>query len=60
MAQTTTQKRQKRFIREGKFDFTQHRGGQGVEISLLTKRTKDKRQAVESRRRKHKKRLDIE
>lgn len=56
MAQTTTQKLQKRLKREGRFDFTQMRGGQDVNISTLTQRTKSKKQFVESKERKHKQR----
>lgn len=57
MAQTTTQKLQKRLKREGRFDFTQMRGGQSVEISTLTQRTKNKSELVKAKERKHKKRL---
>lgn len=57
MAQTTTQKLQKRLKREGRFDYTQLRGGQDVEISMLTQRTKSKKQFLESKERKHKKRM---
>lgn len=54
MAQTMTQKLQKRLKREGRFDFTQMRGGQSVEISTLTQRTKSKREFIEAKERKHK------
>lgn len=56
MAQTLTQKTKKRLKREGRFDFTQMRGGQDVEISTLTQRTKSKKQFIESKERKHKQR----
>ena len=57
MAQTTTQKLQKRLKREGRFDYTQMRGGTDIAISTLTQRTKSKKQCVEAKERKHKQRL---
>lgn len=57
MAQTTTQKLRKRLGREGRFDFTQKRGGQDVQISTLTQCTKNKRQSLDSSQRKHKHRM---
>lgn len=56
MAQTMTKKMQKRLKREGSFDFTQMRGGQAVEISILTKRTKSKKEFLQSKERKHRQR----
>lgn len=56
MTQTMTKKTQKRLKREGRFDFTQMRGGQSVEIDTTTKRTKSKKESIEAKERKHKKR----
>lgn len=53
MAQTKTKKLQKMLGREGRYDVTNKRGGQGVHISTLTRRTKTKREALESARKKH-------
>lgn len=59
MAQTKAKKLQKRLLREGRYDVTSRRGGQAIEISTLTKRTKSKQDALESNRRKYKKLEDI-
>lgn len=58
MAQTQAQKLRKRLAREGRYDITQKRGGLDLEISTLTRRTKTKKDALESARKKYKK-LDI-
>lgn len=53
MTQTTTQKLKKRLKREGLFDYTEKRGGQHVEISTLTQRTKSKQEFIKAKERKH-------
>ncbi|WP_442638142.1 hypothetical protein [Rossellomorea marisflavi] len=59
MAQTKAKKLQKRLLREGRYDVTNRRGGQAVEISTLTRRTKSKTETLEAKRRKYKKLGDI-
>lgn len=54
MAQTQAQKLRKRLAREGRYDVTQKRGGQELSISTLTRKTKTKKEAIESARKKHK------
>lgn len=58
MAQTKTKKLQKMLEREGRYDVTNKRGGQGVCISTITRRTKTKQEALESARKKYAKRSE--
>lgn len=55
MAQTKAQKLRKRLAREGRYDITQRRGGQDVQISTMTRRTKTKSEHLEAQRKKYKK-----
>lgn len=55
MAQTQAQKLRKRLAREGRYDVTQKRGGQEMAISTLTRKTKTKKEAMDSAHKKYKK-----